>query len=231
MRDRRKRYFEWVRAWSDGALAGESPEAIGPPPFPYCVPFWRLGSLNDAVCQGNRCPLVGRDAGSNGLDHIEEEVRELMVGPGERSDGVKRISDFTKNAKHLVIVDPYAYRGNGADYVRDLAEAAGIGDGSSLEKIHIIYERSNRNATFEGIAACAAQADVTLTDRRTELLHDRVWIADGKRGLVVGTSLNSLGYRAAFLLELPNEDLKRVLEFIDKEGLMNPNDGARHGGG
>ena len=58
-----------------------------------------------------------------------------------------------------------------------------------------------------------------MTEHGTDTVHDRVWIADRKRGLVVGTSFNGLGSRAAFLLPLPDPDLVAVLEYLDEHSL------------
>ncbi len=39
-------------------------------------------------------------------------------------------------------------------------------------------------------------------------MHDRVWIKDGNRAKVVGTSFNGLGKKLAFILNLPESDLR-----------------------
>lgn len=45
--------------------------------------------------------------------------------------------------------------------------------------------------------------------------HDRFWIADRARGLVIGTSLNKIGSRIFFVDQLSGSDVKAVLAEAD----------------
>jgi hypothetical protein len=220
-----------IKAWADAALAGEVAVHLVEPPFLFHDPFChealvRLRALERVVESAGRCPLAGAQGAQGG-----DGMTELLVGPhgakgtAPKADGLREIRDFTRDAERLVMIDPYAYGGEGAEkatsYVDELAKAARI-DSSSLKALHIIYssKHGQTKAIIEGIAARAACAGVKLTDCDTDTIHDRMWIADRARGLVVGTSFGGIGNRAAFLLDLPELDLKHVLEFIDSNDLM-----------
>jgi hypothetical protein len=227
----RKRYFEWVKAWAEAGLAGD--QEVHPLPAPFLDPVCheilvRLSEVEAAVVKAGRCPMAG-SAGDG------PPVVEALIGPAgssrtaTRTDGLREIRDFTHAVENLVVIDPYAYGGEAGEkaerYVEEFAKATRIGS-AALKKLHIIFNSKcgRTKAIIEGIALRASNAGVELTDNDTDLFHDRVWIADRSRGLVVGTSFGGLGNRAAFLLQLPEFDLRHVLGFIDENGLM---DGTR----
>ena len=159
-----------------------------------------------------RCALE-RDAHGN---------MNLVTLPGQRSVGLKELRDFTHQAEDLIVVDPYVFsgiRGSATSVAEDFKKAARVG-GKSLKRIHVICDTANTTAAIRNeILVLCAKHNVKMTVRHTEAIHDRVWIADRARGLVVGTSFNGLGSRAAFLLPLPDPDLKAVLDYLDSQSL------------
>lgn len=126
------------------------------------------------------------------------------------------------DAESLIIVDPYVFSGprSSAEQIsNDLKKSARIG-GKSLRRVHFVYDSDNVTATLRSsVRKLLATESVKMTEAQTGELHDRVWIADRKRGIVVGTSLNGIGERAAFLLPLPEPDLTALLEFLDNRKL------------
>lgn len=54
----------------------------------------------------------------------------------------------------------------------------------------------------------------------SERFHDRFWIADGDRGLFVGTSLNGLGCRYALADKLAADDVCQIMAALESEGLL-----------
>ncbi|NOU34203.1 MAG: hypothetical protein HOO96_40440 [Polyangiaceae bacterium] len=230
----RKRFFEWAKAWAEKNLSGELRDPAVPPIHPYgAYPVWldmrsQLESIESSIRKLNHspdersfhCPFVD---GGGGPD---SGVTQLVTGPGlaTRSDGIKEIRDFTRDAVKLVIVDPYAYGGEGASakkYVDELCKAARVG-GKALKALHIIFSSSKgqTKAIQDELACRAYAAKVRLSDSDTDLIHDRIWIADGNRGLVAGTSFGGLGARASFLLPLPPSDLAHIQEFLEESGFL-----------
>jgi hypothetical protein len=155
-KDPRQHYFELVKAWADAALAGD--ETIPPPPIPFLDPVYRevlvrLRAAVEALDRTGRCPLAGSEG--------EPNLARLLVAPlgsggaAARLDGLRELRDFTRGAERLVIVDPYAYGGDGAaratTYVDELAKAARV-DGSSLKELHIIFssKHGQTKAIIEG---------------------------------------------------------------------------------
>jgi hypothetical protein len=158
------------------------------------------------------------------LERSDDGTLHLVALPGQRSVGLKELRDFTADAEALIIVDPYVFSGP-ADRATEIADefkrTARVG-GKWLKRIHFVYDASTKCTTKTvktAISKVLKDASIKVTSRASSVMHDRVWIADRKRALVVGTSFNGLGSRAAFLLPLPDPDLQALLEFLDENSL------------
>lgn len=159
----------------------------------------------------------------NGLDGAR--IQRLLVAPGERNSAIREVRSFTKHAKKLIVIDPYLYGEQKKDaekFAADFARAARF-HGRDLKEVHLLYssKHGKTNAVRKALRKCASDASVVLTDSDTSDIHDRIWIADRTRALVVGNSFGGLGReRASFLLELPGSDLLRLLSFLDDNGYL-----------
>ena len=75
------------------------------------------------------------------------------------------------------------------------------------------------------LAAIVAKAEarkpaLTVVTHTSSTFHDRFWIADGDRGLFVGTSLNGLGKRYALADYLSTGDAKDIHAELSQLGLL-----------
>lgn len=158
------------------------------------------------------------------LERSDDGTLHFVTLPGQRTVGLKELRDFTANAEALIIVDPYVFSGpndRAADIAEEFKRTARV-DGKWLKRVHFIYDASTKCTTKTVKAAISRvlkDASITVSSRPSNVIHDRVWIADRRRALVVGTSFNGLGGRAAFLLPLPDPDLRALLEFLDENSL------------
>lgn len=55
----------------------------------------------------------------------------------------------------------------------------------------------------------------------TRDFHDRLWIADGTKGLFIGTSLNGIGKRYALVDNMRDEDTKAIVGELKKLNLLS----------
>jgi len=69
----------------------------------------------------------------------------------------------------------------------------------------------------------ASDNNFTISDSDTDKIHDRIWIKNGKWAIAVGSSLNNIGSKLSFILELPEKDLKALLKFLKEEKLIPDN--------
>lgn len=185
-------------------------------------PFWneeieyRLRSLDQKVEV-----LLERPAPSCRMASEEGKmVLQLMTGVGTaaRTEAIDYMRSGFSGAKQLVICDPYFLQSNSkkskADYL------AGIDDviPKTVKVLELYVKPRKRDAEVAaGFTKLCKDRGIKLTCRKTEELHDRVWIVDSIRAFVVGASFNGLGNKCAFILELPEQDRRN---FIKEVGLL-----------
>lgn len=169
------------------------------------------------------CPLAEKRGDSNTLHAVIAETLDKSTKEA-RNEGLKEIRDFTRGAESLVIIDPYMYGGEASKsrvYIDEFAKVSRIKAGH-MKRIHIIYssEHGKTKRIIDGIKDLAGEYDCILTDYDTKEIHDRVWIADRRRAIVVGTSLGGIGNRLSFILELPKYDLSALIEYLNDKNIM-----------
>jgi hypothetical protein len=179
----------------------------GPVPLPP-----HLGFPSRTVYINRRCALDRDNEGNLGL----------VTLPGQRALGLKELRDFTVEAESLIVVDPFVFSGNKASakvIAAEFERTARVA-GKWLKRVHFIYDQSHMtNSVKAEIEGALAENNVRSTRCHSDVIHDRLWIADRSRAIVVGTSFNGIGGRAAFLLPLPEPDLNALLEFLDENSL------------
>lgn len=158
------------------------------------------------------------------LEKDSGKYLEMLTLPGQRTSALKEIRDFTIGTKSLIIVDPYIFSGlsENAKKITDEFKEAIRAKGKDLKHVHFVYdsEASNTtNAIRNSIKKMLKDESIQITESQSNVLHDRIWIADRNRAVVVGTSLNGIGGRVAFILQLPNEDLNALLKYLDENNL------------
>ena len=88
----------------------------------------------------------------------------------------------------------------------------------TIKVIELYVKPKKRDAEVAaGFTKLCKDREIKLTCRKTDELHDRVWIVDSIRAYVIGASFNGLGNKCAFILELPEEDRRN---FIKEVGLL-----------
>lgn len=195
-----EQYSKLLREWLELFPQAEEARPVRLPPFPAVAVF------------RNECPL---------RQSSPDQLR-LLVGPGKRVQGLRELRDFTANTTRLTILDPYFFSGapsRANDIAEDFKRTARIQQGC-LKAVQVVRNDCHDEKTvLAAMRKVISAARMRLTLFSTGELHDRVWIADGLRAVVVGTSLNGLGSRAAFILALPKADLDAILEFLYSRGL------------
>lgn len=117
-------------------------------------------------------------------------------------------------AETLLVIDPYLFPATpDPTYEADLVSLL---EPSARAGLRIdIVTKSNRNTALEASVIASLKtmnAAVVVTCKYSNVFHDRFWIADGERGLFVGTSLNGLGRRYAVADYLWEQDARDVAQ-------------------
>lgn len=146
--------------------------------------------------------------------------------PGYKPEGVARLMNFTKGALELILIDPYALtpgKHSETGHVATLSDCVQLGAGT-LKRLSIVYSWWNPNSQVQKVISLlegkCKQFGCEFAHKRDTTIHDRVWIKDRKQGLLVGTSVNSIGGRLAFAVPLPREDLDYLLDYLSRRKLV-----------
>ncbi|MCK8136718.1 hypothetical protein [Pseudoalteromonas sp. 2CM28B] len=202
LRKQRELMFEYENMLEEVDLF-EHPELLN---FPMLI------DRHKRVYVENRCPL--RESKNDSL--------QLLTKPGERNSGLKELRDFTRESESLIIIDPYFFSGESskAQIIASDVEKCTRAKQRFLKRVHVVYDPSSQTkAVKKYIEEMFKNNSIYFSTSTTDEVHDRVWISDRNRALVVGTSLNGIGNRAAFLLPLPESDLNELLDFLDEKSL------------
>jgi hypothetical protein len=217
--DAQRRLLHW-------AASEESADRRGLVELALFPRYWPIGHLQEVVREAVReagvqrveCRFSSEDAG----------VMKLLVAPGDSRVGVKYLRDFTNGAERVTVIDPYIFN-CGVDQVPEAVEH--FADATCLKKnalkalhvVHLPVVAGNRGAggraVLHAVKDLAGKNHIRFSHKESREIHDRVWVADGKRAVAVGTSLNGLGTRAAFILALPEDDLRELHGFLRERGL------------
>lgn len=143
-----------------------------------------------------------------------ENVLQLMtrVGASERTGAIDYLRDGFSGAKQLVICDPYFLLSNSKTSKTDYLAGIDSVIPSTVKNIELYVKPRKRDSEVAaGFTKLCQDRGIKLTCRKTDELHDRVWIVDSTRAFVVGASFNGLGNKCAFILELPSEDRRSFM--------------------
>ena len=147
-------------------------------------------------------------------------VMQLMtrVGNVARIEAIDYMRSGFAGAKQLVICDPYFLLSNSKTSKADYLAGVDVVIPKTVKVIELYVKPKKRDADVAaGFTKLCQDRGIKLTCRKTDELHDRVWIVDSTRAFVVGASFNGLGNKCAFILELPEEDRRN---FIKEVGLL-----------
>ncbi len=143
-----------------------------------------------------------------------DSVIQLITGVGseERNKAISHLSDKLIGTKTLTICDPYFIKGTKVMPPGNLANEFVNLLPSTLKILELYVKPRIREKAFaESLNAALKEKKIKLIVRKTDDVHDRVWIKDYETAFVVGTSFNGLGNKCAFILDLPSEDRKQFV--------------------
>lgn len=188
----------------------------------FFYPFWdekfehRLHSLEQKIDT-----LLERPTSSCRMDSEEgSNVLQLMTGVGAaaQKDAINYMYACFSGAKQLVICDSYFLLSNNKNSKTDYLAGIDAVIPKTVKFIELFVKPRKRDAEVaSGFTKLCQKRGIKLTCRKTEELHDRVWIVDSTRAFVVGASFNGLGNKCTFILELPEQDRRN---FIKEVGLL-----------
>lgn len=121
----------------------------------------------------------------------------------------------------LIITDPYLFtdsrKRDSQDYAASLVRMIAPALTTGLRITAVVSKPGNnatvRAAVVDQLHALGHELDINVVE--SDAFHDRFWIADQERGLIIGASLNKIGRRIFFVDELSRSDVAAVLAEVD----------------
>jgi hypothetical protein len=147
-------------------------------------------------------------------DANDEIVAEFITGIGisARQRALHYLSECLQGARHLTICDPYFLVPARGVSIRDYVDSIESVLPSTLSNIEIFRaEKQRQRDVADELNNMCRRRQIRARSYVVNDIHDRVWIANHDRAYAVGTSFNGLGNKCAFILPLPEEDLRPFL--------------------
>lgn len=117
----------------------------------------------------------------------------------------------------LLIIDPYLLPERpyptAEEYGQRVADLIAPLLGEAARVTAVVNNRMN--TTVESVVSAAiavVRPNATITTIRSEDFHDRFWIADRSRGVILGSSLNKIGTKIFFMDGLSDADVKAIVQ-------------------
>lgn len=174
-------------------------------------------------------PDPEEDSAPNKLSPKDPPTFDHVVVPNRnrlkvRRDALEVLRKFASSADELVLVDPYFYGGEAlaaASYVEDLIRATGLRR-TALRKLTVIFnsKAGNTSSIIKKFKAACSDHRINLNIFDTDVIHDRFWIANKSKGILIGTSLGGLGKKLCFITNMDPFDLSETIQFLEEQKLL-----------
>lgn len=152
----------------------------------------------------------------------KEQVSYLIVTSKNFDEGKRKIKNWIKNkVKELTIVDPFFFsfdESKPPKNIRNLDEYVnGVCDyiPNSLEKISVYSNGTPPIKVVDKFIEVLSKKSIELIRFESNEIHDRFIIKNKKSAKIMGTSFTGLGLKLSIFVDLPDDDLQDLLEFLE----------------
>ena len=175
----------------------------------------QIRNLREEVLRGNdksaRCAYT-EDRG---------QLIHMLTGlPGEMAHDHKYLKKKSHSNEWLIITDPYFLQWNGpnkafptekkyTDYIVDYIPRG-------LKKLELFILPDPNKRIFKKFNDRIRGRGTQVSYWETTEIHDRTIIRDNMTGTLMGTSFGGLGNKMAFVLDIPDQDLRMFIEQLNR---------------
>lgn len=157
---------------------------------------------------------------------LQEDISPKAPAPTVEHRMAERMRKLAPRSE-LIITDPHLFTDGRKNDSRAYAESVvRIIEPALTQGLRIttLVSSLGNNATVRAAVLDALHSrgpNLNIGVVETADFHDRFWIADRERGLIVGASLNKIGGRIFLVDELSRADVKAVLNEVNRMLGMN----------
>jgi len=157
--------------------------------------------------------------------HIQEDIMHKVKDRGSIGDMLREQLDNLSPSKEIIIVDGYIFKPKkGEEPIEHLKFFTDIFSPTLMKIKHIIFITDPKyisNYYLFKKQLNELNPELIVDCNTSEDFHDRFWIIDRTKGLVIGTSLNGIGNKYALFDILRDEDTKYLLKICREQRLLD----------
>ena len=147
---------------------------------------------------------------------LEEAVLPDGMGQVEREDVLRYHLKMTEPEQELLIIDPYIFNAStksDPNYI-PFVESVFSETLGRISRLHVATLPGHDPGVLAAFEAMVKNHNRALTPvlKSTNVFHDRFWVVDQEKGIVIGTSLNGIGKRYALIDWVAEEDTKAIYQ-------------------
>ena len=119
--------------------------------------------------------------------------------------------------KELLVIDPYFFSAN-QNTIVDICIRLGkiLDEYATISIVKIVTDSSRIGAYQSTIIKNLKLHNCKVLCAYSTDFHDRFWLLDGRRGVVVGTSLNGIGNKIFLIAPLVQDDVTDIMSEVNK---------------
>lgn len=141
---------------------------------------------------------------------INEEILWKNMNDNDKCTKIMEyLNKILVNGDELLVIDPYIFSNSGESYKNKLIN---IFNKSNYRNITVITNFYNTDKEF--LKYIQENVPRLKQIKYTKDFHDRFWIADNKKGFVLGTSLNGIGKKYCLIDYLDNDDVSEIVSIV-----------------
>ena len=173
--------------------------------------------------------IAGAPASNGGQIDSEKKNEGLKIA-------VETLQNWLKNANEVTVIDPFIFKRSQPNHYTEKKEETERLDKShaqaildilgKMDVVHFFYKTNTGDKTDKVSKGVADYIESNVKNNIKKVyfhvvedLHDRIWIRkiqnEKDSAKVVGTSLDGIGKRPTYLLDLPLIDVPVIMKYVD----------------
>ena len=167
--------------------------------------------------------LIPLDEDISGLIPIEEEILYSAMADDEKKKKIcyyiEKLCENKNDRETLFITDKYLFPKNFSENYKKFLLS--IFDELKYKSVIVILDEQRYNRElFCDIERELKDKKIFIKTIHFQDIHDRFWISNLKKGIVMGTSLNGIGGKLCYINTLDENDVELIIKYFEENNLL-----------